>query len=166
MGATGLQPPAGVSSSNMVGLTPVGSERSARTRLWPFAHSPPTPPLVRSAAPRTPRKLAMARGRTNGQPGSARKVGVWGDRRESSSMCLAASDGCLDRRVAFEPLPVVALVGGPSARAKFWREGAAWGLHERRLCLASNRQAPRAPDLGRWRERHPNPLTARSSSVG
>ena len=41
-----------------LGLTPVGSERSARTRLWPFAHSPPRPPLVRPAAPRTPRKHA------------------------------------------------------------------------------------------------------------
>ena len=44
--------------SALVGLTPVGSERSARTRLQPFAHSPPTPPLVRSAAPRSPRKHA------------------------------------------------------------------------------------------------------------
>ena len=43
-------------------------------------------------------------------------------------MCPAASDGCLDRRVAFELLPVVVLVGGPSARAKFRREEAVWGL--------------------------------------
>ena len=54
-----------------VGLTPLGWRRSARTRPWPFAHSPPTPPLLRPPAPRTPRKPAMARGRTNGQPGSA-----------------------------------------------------------------------------------------------
>ena len=32
-------------------------------------------------------------------------------------------------------LLAVAPLGGPSARAKFRREGAAWGLHERRSCL-------------------------------
>ena len=150
----------------VLGLTPVGSERSARTRPWPFAHSPPTPPLVRPAAPRAPIKPAMARGRTNGQPGSARKVGVWGDRRDSSSMCLAASDGCLDRRAGFELVPAVVPLGGPSTPAKSRREEAVWGLLWRPRVFSSNRQAPRARDLRRFEERHSRGLTARSSSVG
>ena len=110
--------------------------RSARTRLWPFAHSPPTPPLVRPAAPLAPGKPAMARGGTNGQPGSAGAPPGVASESRASSMCLAAPDG----RWAVVPVAAVLLavapLGGPSARAKFRREGAAWGLHERRLCLA------------------------------
>ena len=44
----------------------MGWRRSARTRPWPFAHSPPTPPLLRPPAPLTPRKPAMAREQANG----------------------------------------------------------------------------------------------------
>ena len=144
-----------------MGLTPVGSERRARTRLWPFAHSPPTPPLVRPAAPRAPRKPAMARGRTNGQPGSARKVGVWGDRRESSSMCPAASDGCLDRRAGFELLPAVVPRGGPSAPVKSAREEAVWGLLQRRLFVFAVKQTSAECTGSRASPRKPSELVDR-----
>ena len=50
-------------------------------------------------------------------------------------MCRQRPDG----RWAVVPVAAVLLavapLGGPSARAKFRREGAAWGLHERRSCL-------------------------------
>ena len=51
-------------------------------------------------------------------------------------MCLAASGRPLAVVPVAAVLLAVAPLGGPSARAKFRREGAAWGLHERRLCLA------------------------------
>ena len=156
-----------------VGLTPVGSERSARTRLWPFAHSPPTPPLIRPAAPRTPRKHAHGgrAGQRQTEPARQERAPRQELRAKAKvgepPMCPpAASDGCLDRRAGFEPVPAVVPHAGPSARAKREREEAVWVLRERRLCFSSNRQAPRAPDLRRCRETHSSGLTARSCSVG
>mgnify|MGYP001281902371 CR=1 FL=1 len=80
-------------------------------------------------------------------------------------MCAQRPDGCLDRRAGFELAPAVIPLGGPSAPAKSAREEAVWGLLWRPRVFSSNRQAPRAPDVGRRHENPPSWLTARSCRV-